>query len=119
MHCLKSFFIALALLTAPAASFAKSDDLTQSHAAKRSDITVGLKGLVCDFCTLALNKTFKRHKAVASTYVDLDNKLLSVELNEGQTLSNTDIIKMVKNAGYTVTNITHKDGREFTPPEKS
>ena len=109
----------MALLTAPAASFAKDNEVTKSQIAERSDITIGLKGLVCDFCTLALNKTFKRHKAVASTYVDLDAKILSVELNEGQTLGDEDIIKMVKNAGYMVTNITHKDGREFTPPSKT
>ena len=119
MHFLKPVFIAIALLCTPAAAFAKDNEVSKHQITERSDITVGLKGLVCDFCTLALNKTFKRHKAVASTHVDLDNKLLSVELNEGQTLSDKDIIKMVKNAGYTVTNITHKDGREFTPPEKS
>ncbi len=119
MQFLKSIFIAAALLLAPAAAWAKDNQVTQNPAAESSDITVGLKGLVCDFCTIALNKTFKRHKSVASTSVDLDAKTLSITLIEGRSVKDDKIIELVKNAGYTVTKITHKDGREFTPPTKS
>lgn len=77
---------------------------------KVADVSVGLNGLVCDFCSIALNKTFKKNDKVAATYVDLDTKTLSIVMKDGETLSDEDIVKMVKRAGYSVTVVTRKDG---------
>lgn len=73
-----------------------------------ADVTVGLKGLVCDFCSIALNKTFKKNKAVAATYVDLDAKTLSVVMKDGQDLTDKEITKLVQKAGYNVIDITRR-----------
>jgi len=84
-----------------------------------ADISVGLSGLVCDFCSIALNRTFKKRDEVRGTYVDLDTKILSISLSKGANLANDDIIKLVKKAGYSTTKISRKDGSEFIPPVKS
>jgi len=83
-----------------------------------ADIWVGLNGLVCDFCTLALNKTFRKRDEVHGTYIDLDTKTLSVALVQAQSLDNDAVISLVKKAGYSVTKITRKDGSEFIPLKK-
>ena len=90
-------------------------DLTHVEIIEMADISIGLNGLVCDFCSIALNKTFKKRAEVRATYVDLDTKIMSIALNAGQTLSNTEIIKLVKNAGYSTTEISRKDGTKYTP----
>ena len=93
--------------------------MTGPEVVEIADISVGLNGLVCDFCSIALNKTFKKRDEVRGTYVDLDSKILSISLNQGASLANKDILKLVKKAGYTTTKISRKDGSEFVPPAKS
>jgi len=119
MKLLSSLMIAAALSLPPAASFAKDKKMNGPEVVQIADISVGLNGLVCDFCTLALNKTFKKRDEVRGIYVDLDTKTMSVALIEGAMLSNEDIMKLVEKAGYTTTKIIRKDGSEFIPPVKS
>lgn len=121
MKTLKIMTIAAMLTLAAPQSFAKTDSgrIEGPAVVEVADISVGLNGLVCDFCSLALNKTFKKRDEVRGTYVDLDTKILSVALSDGASLSNEDIITLVTKAGYTVTKIARKDGSEFIPPSKS
>lgn len=107
------------LSLAPAASFAKDKKMNGPEVVEVADISVGLSGLVCDFCSIALNKTFKKRDEVRGTYVDLDTKILSIALSEGADLDNESIMKLVKKAGYSTTKIARKDGTEFIPPAKS
>ncbi len=110
MRILKTVIIAAMLSGASTAAFAGEPPakLEGPAIAQVADISVGLKGLVCDFCSIALNKTFKKDKAVAATYVDLDTKTLSIVLNAGKGLTDAQIEKLVKKAGYNVTEITRK-----------
>jgi len=119
MKLLSSLMIAATLSLAPAASFAKDKKVSGPEVVEMADISVELSGLVCDFCSFALNKTFKKRAEVRGTYVDLDTKILSIALTEGKTLENDQIIKLVKKAGYSTTKISRKDGREFSPSGKS
>lgn len=118
MRILSSLMIASALCFAPTSSFAKDIKISGPEVVEIADISVGLSGLVCDFCSIALNKTFKKRDEVRGTYVDLDTKTLSVALTGGADLSNEEIITLVKKAGYSTTKISRKDGREFVPPSK-
>ena len=119
MNYLSSLIIAATLSLAPAVSFAKDKKMTGPEVVEIADISVGLSGLVCDFCSIALNKTFKKRDEVRGTYVDLDTKILSISLSDGARLANEDIIKLVKKAGYSTTKISRKDGSDFIPPAKS
>lgn len=119
MKLLSSLIIATILSLAPTVSFAKNKKMNGPEVVEIADISVGLSGLVCDFCSLALNKTFKKRDEVRGTYVDLDTKTLSIALAEGASLENEAIVKLVKKAGYSTTKITRKDGSEYVPPAKS
>jgi len=117
-NILAAVFLGAILASVPATGFAKEKKMSGPEVVEIADISVGLNGLVCDFCSIALNKTFKKQEAVRGTYVDLDTKLLSVALKDGMTLDNDTVVELVKKAGYSVTKITRKDGSEFVP-EKS
>jgi len=119
MNILKSLMIAAVIGATPATAYAKDKKLNGPEVVEMADISVGLSGLVCDFCSIALNKTFKKRDEVRGTYVDLDTKILSIALNNGAALENDEIIKLVKKAGYSTTKISRKDGSEFIPPAKS
>ena len=113
MSIFKSLFIASALaataLSAPLA-YANPSAEEVADIKANADITVGLNGLVCDFCSIALNKTFKKHDAVAATYVDLDTKSMSVVLKDGASLDDAEVTKLVKKAGYNISGIKRKAG---------
>ena len=119
MKLFTSLTLAAMLSLAPAASFAKDKKMNGPEVVEMADISVGLSGLVCDFCSIALNKTFKKRDEVQGTYVDLDTKILSIALSEGAELGNEEIVTLVKKAGYSTTKISRKDGSEFIPPAKS
>ena len=119
MNMFKSLAIAVLISTAPMLALAKDVKLKGPEIVAIADISVGLNGLVCDFCTLALNKTFKKRDEVRGTYIDLDTKTLSVALADNQTLDNEAVMSLVKKAGYSVTKITRKNGSEFIPPVKT
>ena len=119
MNMFKSLAIAVLISTAPMSALAKDVKLKGPEIVAIADISIGLNGLVCDFCTLALNKTFKKRDEVRGTYIDLDTKTLSVALADNQTLDNEAVMSLVKKAGYSVTKITRKNGSEFIPPVKT
>jgi cation transport ATPase len=101
-------------LAAPLTAHAK-DKTSKRPAAEivaQADVSVGLSGLVCDFCSIALNKTFKKKAEVAATHVDLDTKKLSVMFKAGANLDDAAIEKLVKKAGYNVTGITRKQATQ-------
>ncbi|WP_409432331.1 hypothetical protein ACJ3XI_08930 [Litorimonas sp. RW-G-Af-16] len=115
MKLLSTLAIATMLSLAPTASFAKDKKMEGPAVVEIADISVGLSGLVCDFCSIALNKTFKKRDEVRGTYVDLDTKTMSIALVEGTDITNDEIVKLVSKAGYNTTKITRKDGSEFVP----
>ena len=71
MKLLKTCVIATMLSAAPVTSFAKDKKMNGPEVVEIADISVGLNGLVCDFCSLALNKTFKKRDEVRGTYTCL------------------------------------------------
>jgi len=119
MKLIKSLVIAAMIGATPTVAFAKDVKLKGPEVVQIADISVGLSGLVCDFCSIALNKTFKKRDEVRGTYIDLDTKIMSVALVEGQALDNETVISLVKKAGYSVTKIARKDGSEFIPVPKA
>ena len=104
-----SAILAAISLSAPDA-FARQTAEEAAQIKETANITVGLNGLVCDFCSIALNKTFKKHEAVKATFVDLDTKSLSIVLKDGASLTDPEVTKLVKKAGYSVTDIARKAG---------
>ena len=65
-------------------------------------VVVEVLGVVCDFCATAMNKIFSKRDEVAAIYVDLDKKTLSLVINDGSDLSDKQIEKLAKQAGYRI-----------------
>ena len=104
------FFATAAFALALAATPALADEhaMEPAQIVEMADVSVGLNGLVCDFCATALKKVFSKQKTVAHTYVDLDTKLLSVVFKDGESMSDEELRKLVKKAGYKATEIERK-----------
>lgn len=78
---------------------------TTAFAAEKIEITV--KGMVCSFCSQGITKKFNEEK-VKSVNVDLGKHLVTLELNEGQKLSNEKITQILTDSGYGVEKIEIK-----------
>ena len=68
-----------------------------------------VNGLVCDFCARALEKVFGKQEAVESINVDLDEKVITVHFNEGQSLDDETITQLITDSGYNVQEIRHEE----------
>ncbi len=65
-------------------------------------VYVDVNGLVCDFCARALEKVFGRQDEVDAINVDLDNKVITIHFEEGQSLDEATISELVADSGYDV-----------------
>lgn len=83
----------------PAAE-ARTEELAAALAAGGSLVSADVLGMVCDFCAVAMTRTFGRRDEVAAVHVDLDAKTLQIVIREGQTLSDETIEDLVRRSGY-------------------
>jgi copper chaperone CopZ len=65
-------------------------------------IRATVNGMVCGFCATGIEKTFKAEAEVRAVNVDLENKLVTIQTKQGQTLDDSKIKKLLGNAGYSV-----------------
>lgn len=64
-----------------------------------------VNGMVCAFCAQGIEKKIRALSQTQDVYVNLKQRIVAVELKDGQMLSN-DILKgLIKDAGYDVTSI--------------
>lgn len=68
-------------------------------------IKAEVNGMVCAFCAQGIDKKLRALPQTKDVYVSLKNKIVAVELQEGQTLSETTVKDLIKDAGYDVTKI--------------
>jgi cation transport ATPase len=78
--------------------------LAASHAAALT-IKVDVNGMVCAFCAQGIEKKMRSLTQTQDVYVDLKNKVVAVQLKEGQNLSHDTVTALIKDAGYDVTKI--------------
>jgi copper chaperone CopZ len=90
---------------APVNAAEDSQSVKVEQAVQSGDVHVSVNGLVCDFCARALEKVFGEEEAVKAIDVNLDTKIITVNFNEGQTLSDEKITQLVTDAGYNVEGI--------------
>ena len=65
-------------------------------------------GMVCSMCAQGIEKKFRKLEEVKSIKVDLTSKIVSIETNEPQDLSDDKITKIITEAGYNVASIERK-----------
>lgn len=68
-------------------------------------IKAQVNGMVCAFCAQGIEKKLRAMTQTEDVFVDLKNKLVAVQLKEGQALSSDTITDLIKDAGYDVSKI--------------
>ncbi len=85
-----------------AATITHTNEISAALANGGTPVVVDVLGVVCDFCATAMNKVFSKRDEVAAIYVDLDKKTLNLVINDGSDLSDKQIEKLAKQAGYRI-----------------
>jgi copper chaperone CopZ len=81
----------------------------ESAAPANRQVLVNVNGMVCDFCAQGLKKLFGEKEEVENIEVDLDAKIVTLELKEGQNLSDELISKIIQDNGLSVEGINRKE----------
>jgi len=68
-------------------------------------VKVEVRGMVCTFCVQRVKKSLEVNDAVNMVNVNMDQKTAYVTLKDGQQLTDDEIKKVVKDAGYDVNRI--------------
>lgn len=68
-------------------------------------VTVFINGMVCAFCAQGLVKSFKDHAGIQRVQTSLENKSLTLHIDERTPLNDQEITRIVKDAGYDVERI--------------
>jgi copper chaperone CopZ len=72
-------------------------------------IEMTVNGLVCAFCAQGIEKKLKKLPATAEVLVNLEHRLVAVELKDGQDIPDADLRKALTDAGYTVKSISRSE----------
>jgi len=72
-------------------------------------ITAQVNGLVCSFCSAAIEKRLKALDGAKAVYVNLSRRLVAVELADGKDLSPEKIAAEIKEVGYEVVSIVRSE----------
>ena len=68
-------------------------------------IKAEVNGMVCAFCAQGIEKKMRSLTQTRDVFVDLKNKVVAVEIKEGQKLALDTVRDLIKDAGYDVTKI--------------
>ena len=79
--------------------------LSNTAFAATQTIKANVNGMVCAFCAQGIEKKMRALTQTKDVYVNLKQRIVAVELKEGQTLSNETVKDLIKDAGYDVTSI--------------
>jgi copper chaperone CopZ len=74
-------------------------------AVQSGDVHISVNGLVCEFCARALEKLFGNKEEVKAIDVNLNDKVITINFNEGQTLDDEIITQLITDSGYNVETI--------------
>lgn len=72
------------------------------------ELQVKVNGMVCSLCAQGIEKKFKSLPEVKTVKVNLDQKLVNLETQEGKELTDQQVTKIIQEAGYNVAKIERK-----------
>lgn len=72
-------------------------------------VTAHVNGMVCAFCAQGIEKKARALPQTEDVYVNLQQKIVAVQVKEGQTLSGDTLKSLVKDAGYDVVQVETVD----------
>lgn len=80
--------------------------LTFAGAANATQTLVAnVNGMVCAFCAQGIEKKARALPQTQDVYVNLKQRIVAVQIKDGQTLDTQAITALVKDAGYDVTEV--------------
>lgn len=68
-------------------------------------VQVKVSGMVCAFCAQGIKKAFGEREEVSQVEVDLDSKIVSLELKEGKSIEDKELETIIKDTGYNLVEI--------------
>jgi cation transport ATPase len=82
--------------------------LSLGGVAAAETIKASVNGMVCAFCATGIEKTFRAQPEVKTVDVDLQNKLVTIQTKQGQTIDDGKLRKLFGNTGYSVVAIARE-----------
>ena len=82
--------------------------LLMSNFALAEEVKVKVSGMVCSMCAQGIQKKFKDESALEKLDVNLDEKIVTLKIRDGETISDAAITKYITAAGYNVGKIERK-----------
>lgn len=94
------------LFTLISITFALSFGISHQALATNT-IKAEVNGMVCAFCAKGIEKKLKSLPETQSTFVDLNRRVVVLEIKDGQHVTDSAFSKVIQDAGYSVSNIEH------------
>lgn len=69
------------------------------------DAVLEVNGVVCDFCTQAIGKNFKKTKEIKAFSINMKEGLVSIKFANDKELTNKQLIRIINSSGYSVSKI--------------
>lgn len=69
-------------------------------------VNAEVNGMVCAFCAQGIEKKARALPQTEDVYVNLKQRIVAVQVKEGQTLDTKTLTALVKDAGYDVTAVS-------------
>ncbi len=91
----------MSMLITPGELFAKKKKITDP------DVVLTVKGMACSYCAFGLEKKLKKLKGVQDIYVDINESLVQLKLDEDARISEADLRTAVTDAGMTLEEINY------------
>jgi mercuric ion binding protein len=89
-----------------------------SLAAQNQKVTVQIEGLACPFCAYGLEKKFLEVKSVSKLSIDVNQGEMTFTLNDANALTEKEIRKKIKDAGFKTKKISFsvlQEGKSKNP----
>jgi copper chaperone CopZ len=83
--------------------------LLMSSLVNAEEVKVEVKGMVCSMCAQGIQKKFKDVTAIEALDVDLDKKIVTLKIRDGESVPDSVIKKYITEAGYNVGRIERKE----------
>ncbi len=84
------------------------DEFSEIHLASSRELVLTVYGLSCPLCSNNLDGQLRNIAGVEEVSIDLKTGAVTVRLAEGHSVTSGDLARAVKNAGFTLKDITPK-----------
>ncbi len=83
--------------------------LALAATAEARSLRMEVNGLVCAFCANGITAAFEKQPAAGEVFVSLEDRLVAVELKDGQDIPDDVAKTLLTDAGYTVVGLQRTD----------